>query len=102
MALDFEDREACCDALRSGRISPPTSSNAVQDPFAWPVGTLRDHVAVVASMASGVRHEQRNACQRSKMRPSAHGRRGLRFPGGAGPESALVVESCYRPGVAAA
>ena len=41
-------------------------------------------------------------CQPPDLQPSAHGSRGIRFPGGAGPGYALVVESCHRRSVAAA
>ena len=47
-------------------------------------------------------YEQTNTCQPPDIRPSTHGNRGVRFPGGAGPGYALVVESCHRRSVAAA
>jgi phosphoglucomutase len=47
-------------------------------------------------------HEQTNTCRPSDLQPSTHGSRGVRFPGGACPGYALVVEPCDRQGVAAA
>ena len=50
----------------------------------------------------GRNHEQPNPRQPPDLQPSAHGNRGIRFPGGARPGYALVVESCHRRSVAAA
>ena len=47
-------------------------------------------------------HEQTNTCQPPDLQSSTHGSRGIRFPGGACPGYALVVESCRRRSVAAA
>ena len=46
-------------------------------------------------------HERRNPRQPSLPPPPAYGNRGIRFPGGARPESALVVESFHQRSVAA-
>ena len=45
-------------------------------------------------------HEQTNPRQPSDLQPSTHGNRGIRFPGGACPGYALVVEPCHRRSVA--
>jgi alpha-D-glucose phosphate-specific phosphoglucomutase len=47
-------------------------------------------------------HEQTKTCHPPDIRPPTHGRRGIRFPGGACPGYALVVESCHRRSMAAA
>ena len=54
------------------------------------------------SRNQGRNHERTNPRQPPDVQPSTHGNRGVRFPGGACPESALVVESCHRRSVAAA
>ena len=55
-----------------------------------------------ADRAEGKSMSETNPRQPPDLQPSAHGNRGVRFPGGAGPGYALVVESCYRRSVAAA